>query len=303
MFNVPLRYTLVHLLQIHRRDTSLSVLWLGSYLGLTHWIDHALVPALAHIARLITSVALTWSRKLLLASWFTECSLWFRRIRCLVLTWGECEVGITWREYHWYFLEWVLDSSHRMSIVGERLYFNIWSENGVVRLCSELRPCDCLIIIAHESNTMVGLLWWVLVHTEVVGLIVWICWILEEVWVAYEWVQRITVWSIYDAILFAELWGVEPLQSRHGIINTSKVSTFSIFANILYQEVLIWFLISIFLLLTHLLNKAEFTSFIHSDRVFARAVHHLNLTWSSLGFCRLLIWVHTLWNSGTFLNI
>ena len=167
-------------------------------------------------------------------------------------------------------------------------------------LSSHFRTLHC-VVIAHESYTMVGLLRGILIHSKVVCFIIRISWILEEVWVTYEGVERITIRAIYDAVLSADLWWVETLQSWHCVVYAHEVSTTSIFAYVLYQEVIALFLLFIGLLLAHLLDKAEFTSFIHSDRVFARAVHHLYLAWS-FSLCWLLVWIQAT-NSWTLLNI
>ena len=157
------------------------------------------------------------------------------------------------------------------------------------------------VIIAHESYAVVGLLRWILIHSKVICLIIRVGRILEQVWVTDERIERISVRAIYDAVLFADLWRIQPLQSRHCVIHTHEVSTTSIFAYVLNQEVLTRLLLVVVLLLAHLLNETEFTSFIHSDSVFARAVHHFNLR-RSFGLCRLLVWIQNA-NSWTLLNV
>ena len=68
MINVPLRYALVQLLQVHRRNATLTILRLGAHLRLALWVKYAFVSALAHIATIVSRVALTRSGELLFAS-------------------------------------------------------------------------------------------------------------------------------------------------------------------------------------------------------------------------------------------
>ena len=68
MIDVPLRYALVQLLQVHRRNATLTILWLGAHLRLALCVKSAFISALAHVATIVSSVALTRSCELLFAS-------------------------------------------------------------------------------------------------------------------------------------------------------------------------------------------------------------------------------------------